>query len=58
LCHWRVLWRLSPCFCLFSVFVDIESINVTVQAHASELHSSPVHSVIPRHDNCFLLLLH
>jgi hypothetical protein len=51
-----VLRRLSAGLSLLAVLINIHS--VTVQAHATELHSGTVHSVVAGHHNSLLLLHH
>jgi hypothetical protein len=51
-----VLRRLSAGLGLLTVLIDVHS--VTVQAHATKLHGSTVHSVVAGHDNSLLLLHH
>lgn len=56
--HGGVLRGLSTGFGVFAVLVDVNVGRVAVQAHAAELHGSPVNGVVCGHNNCFLLFHH
>jgi hypothetical protein len=50
-----MLRRLRSSFCFFSLFININILNVSIQSHTSELNSGSINSMIRWHDHGFSL---